>query len=90
MLTSQVFFRVVCDVSGCLACSAGGKAAAVAGYAGPGFHIWPPGHIPQDYGSESAFTQPVTCSKDVRRRDRGQRTGGNVVFYSGNKGLCVS
>jgi hypothetical protein len=27
---------------------AGGKAAAVAGYAGPGFHNWPSGHIPQD------------------------------------------
>ncbi len=27
---------------------AGGKAATVAGYAGPGFHIWPPGHILQD------------------------------------------
>ncbi len=23
-------------------------AAAVAGYAGPGFHNWPPSHIPQD------------------------------------------
>jgi hypothetical protein len=27
---------------------AGGKAATVAGYAGPGFHTWPQGHIPQD------------------------------------------
>jgi hypothetical protein len=26
---------------------AGGQAATVAGYAGPGFHIWPPGHILQ-------------------------------------------
>ena len=26
----------------------GGQAAAVAGYAGPGFHTWPLGHIPQD------------------------------------------
>jgi hypothetical protein len=25
---------------------AGGKAATVAGYAGPGFHTWPPRHIP--------------------------------------------
>ena len=25
-----------------------GKAAAVAGYVGPGFHNWPSGHIPQD------------------------------------------
>jgi hypothetical protein len=27
---------------------AGGQAATVAGYAGPGFHTWPSGHIPQD------------------------------------------
>ena len=27
---------------------AGGQAATVAGYAGPGFHNWPPSHIPQD------------------------------------------
>ena len=26
---------------------AGGKAATVAGYVGPGFHNWPPGHIDQ-------------------------------------------
>ena len=25
----------------------GGDAATVAGYAGPGFHIWPSGHYPQ-------------------------------------------
>jgi hypothetical protein len=52
---------------------AGGKAATVAGYAGPGFHNWPPGHIPQDNGSESASPHPVPYQKDVRRRDRGQR-----------------
>jgi hypothetical protein len=27
---------------------AGGDAATVAGYVGPGFHNWPSGHIPQD------------------------------------------
>ena len=27
---------------------AGGQAATVAGYVGPGFHNWPSGHIPQD------------------------------------------
>ena len=53
-------------------------AAAVAGYAGPGFHTWPSGHIPQDNGSESASPQPVTCQKDVRRRDRGQRPTATV------------
>ena len=31
---------------------AGGKAATVAGYAGPGFHNWPSGHIPQDTASK--------------------------------------
>jgi hypothetical protein len=30
----------------------GGQAAAVAGYAGPGFHHWPPGHIPQNTDSK--------------------------------------
>jgi hypothetical protein len=39
----------------------GGHAATVAGYAGPGFHNWPSGHIPQDNGSESASSQPVPC-----------------------------
>ena len=38
---------------------AGGSAATVAGYGGPGFHIWPAGHILQDNGSETAFTHPV-------------------------------
>ena len=56
---------------------AGGDAATVAGYAGPGFHNWPSGHIPQDNGSESASSHPVPCPKDVRRGvrrgDRGQR-----------------
>ena len=28
---------------------------------------------PSRHGSETAFTQPVTCQKDVRRRHRGQR-----------------
>ena len=55
----------------------GGQAATVAGYAGPGFHTWPSGHIPQDNGSETASSHPVPCQKDVRRgvrrRDRGQR-----------------
>jgi hypothetical protein len=56
---------------------AGGDAATVAGYAGPGFHTWPAGHIPQDNGSETASSHPVPCQKDVRRDvrrgDRGQR-----------------
>ena len=55
---------------------AGGKAAAVAGYVGPGFHNWPSGHIPQDNGSETASSHPAPWQKDVRRgvrrRDRGR------------------
>ena len=42
---------------------AGGDAATVAGYAGPGFHNWPSGHIPQDNGSESASPHPAPCQK---------------------------
>ena len=40
---------------------AGGDAATVAGDADPGFHNWPPDHIPQNNGSESAASQPVPC-----------------------------
>ena len=49
----------------------------LAGYAGPGFHNWLSGHIPQNNGSESAPPHPAPCQNDVRRgvrrRDRGQR-----------------
>ena len=45
---------------------AGGQAATVAGYGGPGFHTWPSGHILQDNGSESASTNPVTTKKTFR------------------------
>ena len=49
----------------------------LAGYAGPGFHTWPSGHIHQDNGFETASPHPAPCQKDVRRdvrrRDRGQR-----------------
>ena len=49
----------------------------LAGYAGPGFHNLPSGHIPQDNGSETASSHPAPWQKDVRRgvrrRDRGQR-----------------
>ena len=38
----------------------------LAGYAGPGFHTWPSGHIPQDNGSESASPHPTPCQKNVR------------------------
>ena len=48
-------------------------AATVAGSAGPGFHTWPSGHIPQDNGSETASSHPVPCQKDVRRGVRRRR-----------------
>ena len=51
----------------------GGQAAAVAGYAGPGFHTWPPGHIPQDNGSESASTNLLLGSFPGRMRRRRHR-----------------
>jgi hypothetical protein len=58
----------------------GGDAATVAGGVDPGFHTWPPGHIPQDNGCETiqtASSDPVPCQKIVRRgvrcRDRGRR-----------------
>ena len=34
---------------------AGGKAATVAGVAGPGLHTWPSGHIPQDTDTKTLF-----------------------------------
>jgi hypothetical protein len=40
---------------------AGGQAATVAGYAGPGFHNWPAGHILRDNGCEAGSSYPVPC-----------------------------
>jgi hypothetical protein len=55
----------------------GGKAATVAGDAGPGFHTWPPGHILQDTDSKPLirirFPANKIVRRNVRRRDRGQR-----------------
>jgi hypothetical protein len=48
----------------------GGKAATVAGDAGPGFHTWPSGHINQDNGYETADSQPVPSQKIVQRNVR--------------------
>ena len=50
-------------------------AATVAGSAGPGFHNWPSGHIPQDNGSESASSHPVTCQKKTFGEAFGAATG---------------
>jgi hypothetical protein len=43
-----------------------GRAATVAGYAGPGFHNWPSGHTPQDNGRESIDTNPVSWTPHPR------------------------
>ena len=49
---------------------AGGKAATVAGYAGPGFHNWPPGHIPQD-----TAPNPLLRSRPHARKAFGEAFG---------------
>ena len=55
----------------------GGKAATVAGDAGPGFHTWPPGHILQTTDTNPLirirFPANKIVRRNVRRRDRGQR-----------------
>ena len=47
---------------------AGGKAAAVAGYVGPGFHNWPSGHIPQD-----TAPNPLLRSRPHAKKRRSER-----------------
>jgi hypothetical protein len=42
---------------------AGGDAATVAGYAGPGFHNWPSGHIPQDTAPKPLLRIRSTAKK---------------------------
>ena len=59
----------------------GGKAAAVAGYAGPGFHTWPPGHILQNNGSETAFSHPVHDSKNRSEKRSAPRPGSATHGY---------
>ena len=49
---------------------AGGKAATVAGYAGPGFHTWPPGHIPQD-----TDPNPLLRSRPLAKKTFGEAFG---------------
>ena len=48
----------------------GGKAATVAGDAGPGFHNWPPGHIPQD-----TDPNPLLRSRAPAQKTFGATTG---------------
>ena len=48
----------------------GGKAATVAGYAGPGFHTWPPGHIPQD-----TDPNPLLRSRPLAKKTFGEAFG---------------
>ena len=53
---------------------AGGKAATVAGYAGPGFHNWPGSAdvLVGEYETGDSHPKKIV-RRDVRRRDRGQR-----------------
>ena len=45
----------------------GGKAATVAGHAGPGFHTWPTGHIPQNTAPNPLPRSRSPAKKIVRR-----------------------
>ena len=49
---------------------AGGDAATVAGYAGPGFHTWPSGHIPQD-----TAPKPLLRSRPHAKKSFGEAFG---------------
>ena len=49
---------------------AGGQAATVTGYAGPGFHTWPPGHIPQH-----TDPNPLLRSRPPAQKAFGAATG---------------
>jgi hypothetical protein len=50
--------------------NAGGQAATVAGYAGPGFHTWPSGHIPQD-----TAPNPLLRSRPTAKKTFGEALG---------------
>ena len=49
---------------------AGGQAAAVAGYAGPGLHTWPLGHIPQN-----TDTKPLLRIRSTTQKSFGDAFG---------------
>ena len=62
---------------------AGGEAATVAGYAGPGLHTWP-GSADVLVGEyESASSHPVPCQKDVTRPAAMRRSFRTRVSFSG-------
>ena len=60
---------------------AGGKAATVAGYVGPGFHNWPPGHI--DQTPDRKRHRPI-CPNGATHTSPGHRPGNRI-----RKSRCV-
>ena len=61
---------------------AGGQAAAVAGYVGPGFHNWPPGHIPQDTDTKPLLRiRPSASAKTRSARRSAPRPGSATHGY---------
>ena len=58
---------------------AGGDAATVAGVAGPGFHPWPSGHIPQDTAPKPLLRIRLPAKRRSERRSA--RRAAAVVTY---------
>ena len=81
---------------------AGGKAATVAGYVGPGFHTWPSGHIPQDtapkpllrsrshakntFGESFGAATGVSDPRLQKIRIRNNGAGGKAATVAGDVG----
>jgi hypothetical protein len=74
----------------------GGDAAAVAGYAGPGFHHWPTGHIPQAPDTNALnrirlnALEPDPKTRSEKRSPRRAPTPSNPFFLHRPGGSGVS
>ena len=64
---------------------AGGQAAAVAGYGGPGFHTWPTGHILQ-----TPDTNSLIRPRSFAKKSFGAATGVSASGYSREATLALS
>jgi hypothetical protein len=65
----------------------GGDAATVAGYAGPGFHIWPLGHYPQATDPNALIRiRPPAFAKKSFGETFGAATGVSDPSYRRNLG----